>query len=610
MKRLMLTILAIAAIVTSFITALPAESAQAQGNWTKMTSGTTAALYGVWVGSSSSAFAVGESGTIVRYTGGTSWTSMSGVPTTVRLYSVWGSSSSNIFAVGQQGTVLRYNGASWTKMTGVPTTFTLYGVGGTSSSNVFAVGSYGTILRYNGASWINMGNVPTSRNLQDVWGTPGGDILVVGEGGVVLRLDGNTWTDISGPYEYPYWNNLFGVWGTSGSNIYAAGQVGTITHYTGSWSTMTSAYSRYLRDIWGSASNDIFIVGGSTGEGSIQHYDGNSWQAMTNPAADKQLWSVHGIPGGIAFAVGDDGTILNYTGQQPTTPTPTQTVCPPPQTPQNPTPADGATDISIDVNLVWTQLDGDYWEVYFGTTDPPPFKERAYSNWYTLTDLDNGTTYYWKVKAWKDCGSSAESPVWSFTTTPETVTRPSIPEGLAVGELNRVMEYTTGGSTSNLGNPVEYNISWDDGTYSGWLPSSSPEATHFWTQRGTYAVKAQARSSTGVLSKWSEPRSVTVNLYAAHLGIVPIDLTGSTIDPGHDEEYFEEMADTLKEYYTEASYGTLAIDVDVYAAPNGGWYSLSGTEQQYKDKIDKFFHDAISSCDTEVDFAKYNPTYN
>jgi hypothetical protein len=59
--------------------------------------------------------------------------------------------------------------------------------------------------------------------------------------------------------------------------------------------------------------------------------------------------------------------------------------------------------------------------------------------------------------------------------------------------------YTTGGSTSSLNNPVQYQFSWGDGTVpSAWLSpgtGGTASASHSWTSPGTYSVAAQARSA-------------------------------------------------------------------------------------------------------------------
>lgn len=75
---------------------------------------------------------------------------------------------------------------------------------------------------------------------------------------------------------------------------------------------------------------------------------------------------------------------------------------------------------------------------------------------------------------------------------------------------------TTADSTSSLGNPVVYQFDCN-GTLSGWLGAGVNSFTCNMTDNtvpaggtATFAVRAQARSNTGVVSDWSNTTSVTV----------------------------------------------------------------------------------------------------
>ena len=85
-------------------------------------------------------------------------------------------------------------------------------------------------------------------------------------------------------------------------------------------------------------------------------------------------------------------------------------------------PADDATDVSPDQNLSWqggeSQCPGltATYDIYFGTSSTPPFRENAGTakSWDPGT-LQDGTTYYWRVVA-KDANDSVSSSVRSFRT--------------------------------------------------------------------------------------------------------------------------------------------------------------------------------------------------
>jgi hypothetical protein len=93
----------------------------------------------------------------------------------------------------------------------------------------------------------------------------------------------------------------------------------------------------------------------------------------------------------------------------------------PPYVPNSPDPANGTSGVNVDAVLTWVGGDPDSgdtvtYDVYFGTLDPPGIV--VYGQSATSYDpvMEYSTTYYWKIVAWDDHGSSAEGPVWHFTT--------------------------------------------------------------------------------------------------------------------------------------------------------------------------------------------------
>ncbi|MCB1060003.1 MAG: trypsin-like serine protease [Calditrichaeota bacterium] len=89
-----------------------------------------------------------------------------------------------------------------------------------------------------------------------------------------------------------------------------------------------------------------------------------------------------------------------------------------PEVASNPIPADGATNVSIHANLLWTQgAWTEFEDLFFGSTNPPPYIGRAdYNGIYnTPGDLAELTTYYWRVQE-GNAGGLVMGPLWSFTT--------------------------------------------------------------------------------------------------------------------------------------------------------------------------------------------------
>jgi len=103
----------------------------------------------------------------------------------------------------------------------------------------------------------------------------------------------------------------------------------------------------------------------------------------------------------------------------------------PPDIPSNPDPANESTDVGLYVYLNWISGDpnpGDIvsYDVYFGTTNPPPMVRNNQSvDTYDPGTLNPSTTYYWKIRAWDDYGYSATGPTWVFYTRANTP--PDIP---------------------------------------------------------------------------------------------------------------------------------------------------------------------------------------
>ncbi|OGP70535.1 MAG: hypothetical protein A2W09_03885, partial [Deltaproteobacteria bacterium RBG_16_50_11] len=103
-------------------------------------------------------------------------------------------------------------------------------------------------------------------------------------------------------------------------------------------------------------------------------------------------------------------------------------------------------------------------------------------------------------------------------TPPETISAPTPPDGPTNGVILTSYSFTTGGSSSSSGDPVQYLFDWGDGTTSGWLPVGVTSVSKSWNNPGTYQVKVQARCATHtpIGSSWSQSFSIN---------IIPIQIT-------------------------------------------------------------------------------------
>ena len=111
------------------------------------------------------------------------------------------------------------------------------------------------------------------RNTMATLAVVAGLMLVMWPAGAQVQGGGWEWQN-----PLPQGNTLSGVWGNSGSDVFAVGEGGTILHYDGeSWSAMSSGTTNWLNSVWGSSGGDAFdgIVGDSQwlGQGVTQgHY--------------------------------------------------------------------------------------------------------------------------------------------------------------------------------------------------------------------------------------------------------------------------------------------------------------------------------------------------
>lgn len=103
-----------------------------------------------------------------------------------------------------------------------------------------------------------------------------------------------------------------------------------------------------------------------------------------------------------------------------------------------------------------------------------------------------------------------EGELKDITGNSYVVPSPKIISGLLTGYVGRMYTFTAGSVSLGHNHQVQYRFDWGN-DFSVW--SSSTQASHFWSEQGTYEVRVQARSTrdTLAISEWSEPVEVAIH---------------------------------------------------------------------------------------------------
>jgi hypothetical protein len=95
--------------------------------------------------------------------------------------------------------------------------------------------------------------------------------------------------------------------------------------------------------------------------------------------------------------------------------------------------------------------------------------------------------------------------------------KPATPQGETQGGVGEEYTYTSS-TTDPDGDSLYYFFSWGDETHSAWVgPHASgdtAQASHTWTDSGTYQIKVIAKDKNGVFSEWSDELAVLMLEYA------------------------------------------------------------------------------------------------
>ena len=183
-------------------------------NWTTQVS-SGSKLNGISASDSSVAYAEGDNGTVQKTTtGGTNWSSQT-TDSNYVLYGVDTVNATTAYAVGKSGSdgvILKTtDGTNWSTtqtISGIP--LNSISVAETNPNVAFAVGDASIILKTtDGSTWLNSGfSTNIGGGLSSIYAVSSTKAYAVGVIGSVAKLDGTSWVDISAsiPAEYRGYN--------------------------------------------------------------------------------------------------------------------------------------------------------------------------------------------------------------------------------------------------------------------------------------------------------------------------------------------------------------------------------------------------------------------
>ncbi len=150
--------------------------------------------------------------------------------------------------------------------------------------------------------------------------------------------------------------------------------------------------------------------------------------------------------------------------------------------------------------------------------DGSPISQAQPGTTFTKTWTTGGTFH---VRARAQCAiHTSIVSAWSadLTVNIAYVTAPTTPTQAPGGALvaGEIATYSTGGSISNIGDPVQYWFEFSDGTSSGWLPVGVNHFDKAWLY-GPATVRAKARDATypSIVSDWSGLLQVDIESISA-----------------------------------------------------------------------------------------------
>ena len=234
-----------------------------------------------------------------------------------------------------------------------------------------------------------------------------------------------------------------------------------------------------------------------------------------------------------------------------------------PNTPSDPSPANGSTNVGVTTDIGWTGSDPDAgdsvtYDVYFGSwITPSKVSDNQSGISYDTGTMGYNTVYYWRIVAWDNHGVKTSGSLWHFTTE-QQLNNPPVFEtpSPANGSSGNRLSFSWSIPINDLeGNTFLWTIQCSNGqtstatgasngtkslalsgltystSYKVWVNATDPTSSGLYTRRW-YTFTTQQRQNVPP-NKPNKPSGIKSGM----IDIV-YTYTSSTTDPNGDQVYY------------------------------------------------------------------------
>lgn len=276
-------------------------------HWRNENSSTDKSLQAVYGIGEDDIWAVGD---VIIHWDGTKWAKIMDAEN--YLHSVWGNRKNNFWAVGEQGTILRWTGSSWEKSSNIPTSSDLYSIKGSSDEDAWAVGSDASAIHFDGHSWRKPSDPATGFSAES---RPNfvGVVYGIANGVIVCDVSGNLY-QLNTQGLSPMASMQFSV-KTSGCiatppSLLLGGTDGSIWRWkAGKYETISRSIINthlYASHVYG---NQHLWVAGAAGTALL--FDGKNWSKLASPV-NYDIYTVYSYAPSSAWFGASESIVLKY----------------------------------------------------------------------------------------------------------------------------------------------------------------------------------------------------------------------------------------------------------------------------------------------------------